>query len=133
MERRKNACAAYGTDPTMKDCSALLQSLPIDVCSGDESAHELGENQYAITNMEWQAPEVLNVFRILDRLHLSTRFRCGRATQGAFPHIRIKSERVDHCEAPVGLPSNFYSPEYLVRLQAFQVENLRMTPAIHMS
>ena len=81
--------------------------------------------------MMWRAPEVKSVFRILDRLHLSTRFKNGRATQGAFPHTRIESEREDHCEAPVGLPANFYNSQFLDGLQAFQVENLRMAPAVH--
>jgi len=131
MTRRQKACEAYSFDPNMRACLDILNSVPHGVCSGDESAHEAGENQYAITKMEWRSPMLRNLFKILDRLYLSTRFNTdNRATRGAFPHIRIPSERLDHRAPPVGLPKNFYNANYLQDLEPFQVARLNMRPPV---
>lgn len=92
----------------------------MEAMSGDETDHHNGKNRYIITSLPWRARWISQWMRIFDRLHLATRFqRSGRATPGAFPHIRVQyEERVDRsCIDPARrLPRNFYDPEWL-RLQ----------------
>ena len=126
MNRRKKACEAYSHDPLMVTCLDFLNKIPWDVHSGDESAHEGGRNQYAITTMVWRAPILRQIFQILDRIYLSTRFTSdNRATRGAFLHTRFPSRRQDPRGPPsAALPVNIYSQQYLQDLPDYAVVNL---------
>ena len=127
MKRRRDVCEAYSWDPLMKALYELLIQLPHTICSGDETVHEGGKLRYAITSTEWRAPVLRFVFRILDRLHLSTRFTADhRATRGAFPHIRVPSNRKDYRGPPGMLPANMVDFVYLNRLEQHEKARLML-------
>lgn len=112
----------------MQRFSTVLDAMPYEAMSGDESAHEGGRVRYAITSLRWRNPseEVVRWFRMLDALHLSTRFNINdRPRPGKFPHLRVNSRRVERSDAPVpGLPRNFYDPTWLASLDPFEEQNL---------
>jgi hypothetical protein len=69
--------------------------------------------------------------KTFDQVHLSTRFNpgTGRATRGAFPHLRLPSHRVQRHAVPVrGLPLNFYHEDWLNTLDDFEREDLNIQP-----
>ena len=128
LYRHSRVCDHYGSDPSMRRAAELFSTLTVDVMSGDETAHEGGKVWYAVTKLKWWNPAVHAWMTTLDRLHLSTRFTAaGRASRGAFPHIRIPSSRSKHVDPVVpGLPINFYNPAYLRQLDGPQRDNLCM-------
>ncbi|KAF9521796.1 hypothetical protein CPB83DRAFT_900278 [Crepidotus variabilis] len=131
MNRRRRACEAYASDSSMLACHELLRRLPYTVCSGDESSHEGAKTRYAVTSMEWRNEKLHFIFRVLDRIYMSTRFTdANRATQGMFPHVRLPSKRKDNRGPPAGLPQNFYSSTFLEKLEDYELHALAIKPAV---
>lgn len=129
------ACLQFLSYADVKKFEALWKRMPVEAISGDESDHHQGINRYVVTKLPWRAAWVHDWMVVFDRLHLYKRFsETGRATPGAFPHIRIlgTGERVDrHCiTPPIGLPSNFYCPEWLSRQTPAYVQSLEMAAPI---
>lgn len=110
----------------------ILNAMPLEAMSGDESAHENGD---AITNLKWRNPNVTEWFRTLDALHISTRFALNdRPLPGQFPHRRISSNRREVIDKPPeGLPLNFYDPVWLNTLDEEDRQQLQATPPIDLT
>jgi len=111
----------------MQTCLEFLQCLPLEATSADEACASGGKNRYAILNIPWRNSALRYLFRVLDRLHLSTRFNdAGQPNRGAFPHVRVPSDRVDTASPIAALPSNVYNQEYLrnhiLRLDLFSAK-----------
>lgn len=119
----------------MRRFKPVLDAMPLEAMSGDESAHENGELRFAITNLKWRNPNVTSWFRTLDVLHISTRFGLNdRPTPGQFPHRRIPSRRMDtYDKPPEGLPLNFYDPLWLSTLDEEDRQQLHATSAIDLT
>lgn len=110
-----------------------IDLLATDGHSGDESDHRNGRTRYIILKLVWRSQDLTAYLRVLDLVHLSTRFtRTGRATKGAWPRYRIVSKkRVDNDTAPVpGLPRNFYDAEWLASQSVEEVEALHINDTI---
>lgn len=109
--------------------------MPIEAMSGDETDHHMGINRYIVTTLPWRAAWIHEWMLVFDRLHLYSRFSdTGRATRGAFPHVRIlgTGERIDrHCiTPPIGLPRNFYCPQWLSQQTPEFIDSLEMAEEI---
>jgi len=120
----------------MVEYNLLWEEMPVGVVSGDETDHHRGRNRYAITKLRWRAPWIREWMATLDRLYLATRFtESGRATPGAFPHVRIMDGRhrpESHDEPVRGLPKNFYDPIWLSEQSAPYIEWLDIRPPINL-
>ena len=99
--------------------------------SDDEDAHEDGMRVYESGIPHWRSDEITIYLRILDLLHLSTKFDLfGTAAPGNWPRVRVPSQRVVE-KRPVGrLPKNFYNQAWLQTLTAKQQEELDMSPSV---
>ena len=109
-----------------------MEKMPIDAMSGDETDHRQGNLNYVVRIPAWRNPEVEDFFKVLDSLHLSTRFQSnGRAKRGKFPHPRIRSGRPPITGTFVpGLPANFYDDNWLRSLTKFERSQLKIQPRI---
>jgi hypothetical protein len=104
-----------------------VERLGIHGMSGDESDHANGggEATYMILLVPWRDPSVTAWLRVLDSLHLRSRYRCEyHATPGMWPHFRIPSLREDTRPAVHHLPKNFYQPNWLNARNKFQLDEL---------
>ncbi|KAF8235914.1 hypothetical protein L208DRAFT_1253935, partial [Tricholoma matsutake] len=131
QERKEKAHEAR----RMRRFQPILDAMPLEAMSGDKSAHENSETQFAITNLKWRNPKVTGWFRSLDALHISTCFRRNdRPSPGQFPHHRIPSRRVEaRNNPPEGLPLNFYDPVWLSTLDEEEHQQLHETPPIDLT
>ncbi|KAF4579453.1 hypothetical protein EYR40_000378 [Pleurotus pulmonarius] len=113
----------------------IMQHMSHEVMSGDESDNDMGV--FAIKVLPWRSKDtkVLNWFRTLDHLYLSTRFTSAdKPKSGPFPHKRVVTSRIDHeSSPPKGLPKNFYDPNYLSSLDAQEREQLEIRDAVDLS
>ena len=96
---------------------AELKDLKTDATSGDETdtgrGQVGGQARYKIVGLTWRAPELTNLLRVLDVLHLAGRVtESGRPTRGNMPHTRPR-----HC----------YDPNWLKHKRADVLSRLRMT------
>ncbi|PPQ82318.1 hypothetical protein CVT26_013129 [Gymnopilus dilepis] len=130
FSRRINICKHYIDDPSIQKFLRILKDLNYKICSGDETAHERGKLRYAIVQPKWRNPQLHFQFRILDRLHLSTRITEPehRFTRGAAPRVRVTTDRIDHTDPIPGLPQNFYCPVYLSSLPKYRRDALKVQP-----
>jgi hypothetical protein len=103
--------------------------------SGDETDHGHGQTRYAILKAQWRAPDIKTFMKILDLIHLSSRFdSSGRAKRGAFPHRRVPSTRIEHDAVPVpGLPRNFYDPIWLKSRTKHERHALQIKPDVDLT
>jgi hypothetical protein len=103
--------------------------------SGDETDHGHGQTRYAILKVQWRSPGVKTFMKILDLIHLSSRFdSSGRAKRGAFPHRRVPSGRIEHDAAPVpGLPRNVYDPIWLKSRTKHERHALQIKPDVDLT
>jgi hypothetical protein len=84
--------------------------------SSDESDHEglEGEPSYFILQKSWRSPDVTNLLRLLDALHLYKKFgKAWNASSGAWPHMRSSRMRISTSSPVESLPQNFYSQKWL--------------------
>ncbi len=115
--------------------------------SEDESNQVEGENgsrhiprsaphrrQYKIPIIRWRSPEVTKWLRIMDLVHVGTRFHDdgtpmpGNQARERYPFNKIQTGR------PItGLPRNFYDAEWLKTLNPGQVTDLGLQPEIDIS
>ncbi|KAF9495914.1 hypothetical protein BDN71DRAFT_1506258 [Pleurotus eryngii] len=106
-----------------------------EVMSGDESDNDMGV--FAIKVLPWHSKDtkVLNWFRTLDRLYLSTCFTSAdKLKSGPFLHKRVVMSRINHESfPPKGLPKNFYDPNYLYSLDEQEREQLEIRDAVDLS
>ncbi|PPQ85224.1 hypothetical protein CVT26_003965, partial [Gymnopilus dilepis] len=119
LARRIDVCRFYSRDKSMQNTLEILEDLPYQVCSDDEVVDDNGQQQFAILNSEWRNPQLRTLFQILDDLYLLI-------SSDATPRARIPSMLVDHKEAVVGLPENFYARNYVLNLDCFGRERLRL-------
>ena len=98
---------------------------------GSDSEHE---QYFRRARPYHRNPDLDAYFRLPALLQLSTHYQeGGRKTVGQMPHLRdsgpnpkiVRKERV-----PVGLPENFYNPEFLNSLEIAQIEALNMQPPV---
>ncbi|KIP01374.1 hypothetical protein PHLGIDRAFT_17239, partial [Phlebiopsis gigantea 11061_1 CR5-6] len=97
--------------------------------SDDEDAHEHGERIYRSSIPHWRSREITIYVRILDLLHLSTKFdKFLTAASGNWPRVRTPSQDIAQ-KPPVGrLPRNFYNSDWLETLSDQQIEALSILP-----
>ena len=111
----------------------MVQELGVPGMSSDESDHEAGSGEatYLITKKPWRANQVTAWLRALDALHLRARYqRQWRATAGAWPHLRLISDKLSE-RAPVeGLACNFYTQEFMGSLCPHSLSELDVQDAI---
>ncbi|KAF8240656.1 hypothetical protein L208DRAFT_1231374 [Tricholoma matsutake] len=125
----------YVHNESMQQFKPILDAMPLEAMSGDESAHENGETRFVITNLKWRNLKVTGWFRSLDALHISTCFGLNdRPSPSQFPHCRIPSRRVEaHNNPPEGLPLNFYDPVWLSTLDEEERQQLHEMPPIDLT
>ncbi|KII90906.1 hypothetical protein PLICRDRAFT_28798 [Plicaturopsis crispa FD-325 SS-3] len=121
--------------PDLQPFEPLLNSLPVGVHSEDEADHSNGQARYVIHDLPWRSPLVSEFFRVLDCLHLSTRFNAnGDAEPGAMPRTRIPSGRkARNSKVPKGLPRNFYSEDFLQSLDEFEYRQYKIQPEVDLT
>jgi hypothetical protein len=123
----------------MRKHKRLWEGLPPGVVSGDETDHRGSKNRYVITSLPWRAAWIRGWMIVFDRLHLATRFTAsGRATPGAFPHIRTmpppnRLRKETNCDPVRSLPRNFYNPAWLARQSDWYLEWLDIQPEIDLN
>lgn len=105
--------------------------------SGDESDRNTKktDRKYFIVRPIWRSQEVTEWLRIMDFVHISSRFAAdGRATKGNWIRDRVRSMRVDQNSKPIpGLPYNFYDQIWLRSLTPKERKALRVREAIDLS
>ena len=108
-----------------------LEQMGKDGMSDDEDAHEDGMRVYEPGIPHWRSREITLYLRILDLLHLSTKFNAFNiASPGNWPRIRTPSQRTADRSPVALLPQNFYEPVWLETLTKEQTDALQMRPAI---
>ncbi|KAF7426620.1 hypothetical protein PC9H_008989 [Pleurotus ostreatus] len=111
----------------------LLSEMPLDAMSGDESDHGV----FVRKKLPWRSPDtkVLEWFRVLDGLYLSTRFADNdKPIPGAFPAQRLLPNGILYDANPVPrLPINLYDPAYLNGLDEYGMARLAPQKAIDLS
>ncbi|KAJ3494428.1 hypothetical protein NLJ89_g10811 [Agrocybe chaxingu] len=131
---RLAACKQVRKHHGMEECLRILDAIPLNVHSGDESAHVGGTNKYQVLHQRWRNPSLRLFFKFLDWLHLAHRFGgTHRAGRGAFPRWRVRSQKVDPADAPPGLPKNFYCPSYLASLDEGDLKLLKVQPPVELA
>ncbi|KAF6741268.1 hypothetical protein DFP72DRAFT_862774 [Ephemerocybe angulata] len=137
--RRLRVCELFQKEPGMEVFVELFRrSLRWNGCSGDEREEGDGSN-LVITTLPWRAKEVRRFMQDLDNIDLALRFRYSyKSIAGNFPlprsmprHPKTVIERLN-LRPPAGLPSNFYSTEWLGSLTKSEVDALGMTEAIEL-
>lgn len=137
-DRRAAVCEKFFQHPDMQRYKALWETIPWEVVSGDETDHYKGEVKYVRTSLPWRAKWIRQWMEIFERLHLATRFsESGRATPGAFPHIRVNSSRYREDQVfaqPVRhLPRSFYDPDWLSQQNEMLIHWLDIQPAVDLT
>jgi len=135
FRRRINATKDYQVDHLLK---TLLTSFwaycTPEVMSDDETDSEwdgpMDRIPHFIKITSWRNPDVVNFFRVLDSLYLSTRFKGNKWSPGRLPHTRVPSVRLRVCDPVPGLPVNFYRPQWLLQLNDIERRKLKTRPAI---
>ena len=77
--------------------------------------------------------ELTDVLRVLDVMHITTRFEDGLPTKGNWPTPRIiltKGKKYSDALAPRGLPRNFYDSRWLDGLTEEQQIALNIQPSV---
>lgn len=113
-DRRLDVASRY---KELAELHAELKDLETDATSGDETdtgrGQVGGQARYKIVGLTWRAPELTNLLRVLDVLHLAGRVtESGRPTRGNMPHTRPR-----HC----------YDPNWLKHKRADVLNRLRVT------
>lgn len=107
--------------------------MPLDAMSGDES----DSGVFVTKRLPWRSldSKVVEWFRILDGLYLSTRFTDNdKPIPGAFPGQRLLPNGILHDANPVSrLPLNFYDPAYLKNLDEYEMARLAPQKAMDLS
>ncbi|KAF9488299.1 hypothetical protein BDN71DRAFT_1436223 [Pleurotus eryngii] len=105
----------------------------LNAMSGDESDHGV----FVRKKLPWRSPDtkVLEWFRVLDRLYLSTRFaNNNKPIPGAFPVQQLLPNGILYDTNPMlQLPINLYDPAYLNRLDKYGMACLAPQKAIDLS
>lgn len=135
FRRRINATKDYEADPLLKNLLTLFWPYCTpEVMSDDETDSEwdgpANQIPHFVKIINWRNPDVINFFRLLDALYLSTRFTGSKWSSGRFPHTRVPSVRLNECDAIPGLPVNFYSPQWLLQLSDIERRKLNTRPSI---
>ena len=134
-DRRDGVCDKYKDHPDMSRLREIWNTIPWEAMSGDETDHHSGKVRYVITSLPWRAKWIREWMAVFDQLHLATRFQeSGRATAGAFPHLRVRSARHREdqicTQAVPGLPRNFYDEDWLRDQTPRTIRELRIRPEI---
>jgi hypothetical protein len=135
FRRRINATKDYEVDHLLKTLlTSFWDYCTPEVMSDDETDSEwdgpIDRIPHFIKIMSWRNPDVVNFFRVLDSLYLSTRFKGDKWSPGRLPHTRVPSVRLRVCDAVPGLPVNFYRPQWLLQLSDIERRKLKTRPAI---
>ncbi|KAH9021466.1 hypothetical protein EDB85DRAFT_1871863, partial [Lactarius pseudohatsudake] len=118
-----------------------------DLASEDEGDQAEGENgrrrvprsapqrrQFKITKSQWRSPEVTKWLRIMDLLHIGTRFNDdGTPMPGNQARERYPSNKTQTGRPITGLPRNFYNAEWLTTLSPGQLVDLDVQPEVDIS
>lgn len=105
----------------------ILRLLGPDGMSSDESDHENGVVQYRVLIKSWRNPILTPFLRVFDASYRRDRFvPILQNTQGAHPHLRLASNKVDDSRGAVTrLPVNAYDSRWLANLIPFDREMLQ--------
>ncbi|KAK7678502.1 hypothetical protein QCA50_018563 [Cerrena zonata] len=123
----------------LRKFSNLLDTMGTGAISGDETdtgktGKTLTPPRYRIVKLPWRSPELTNVMRILDLIHLQSRFSSvGRATAGNWPRYRVESSLEVDSRAIRGLPRNCYDPTWLREQDENMLEDLDIQPPVDLS
>ncbi|KAF9780925.1 hypothetical protein BJ322DRAFT_1011680, partial [Thelephora terrestris] len=124
FKRRKQACLNH---PDLEKYAQVLANAGLFLMSGDESCGD----GCSILKMSWRSQEVRLFLRDLDVVHLSSRYFNGKPQPGQWPNYRVEGARKDHLtRAPVGLPQNFYDPQWMREIGEDGQRILKMKPAM---
>ncbi|KAK1233978.1 hypothetical protein PQX77_002828 [Marasmius sp. AFHP31] len=104
--------------PAMKRFVEPVKYLTLDMMSGEETEHDKkgkSPKKHRALFQQWRSDEFTEFLRLLDALHILTRFLEGtrKYSPGQFPCWRTPSTKPDCDYHPAGLPENWYSKEYL--------------------
>ncbi|KAL0068955.1 hypothetical protein AAF712_003948 [Marasmius tenuissimus] len=104
--------------PAMEPFLESVKRLTVDMMSGEETELDKkgkSPKKHRALFQRWRSEEFTEFLRLLDALHISTRFLEGtrKYSPGQFPCWRTPSTKPDCDYFPVGLPENWYSKEFL--------------------
>ena len=106
----------------------ILETLGPNGMSSDESGVDCNTKQltYTIVKPDWQHPELHNWLKVFDQLHHQNHINSWSLDKrGAFPHIRIRSQKVHRkVHVPAGLPINTYDPTWLDGREALYLKHV---------
>ena len=96
--------------------------------SSDESDVDCNSKQvtYTVVKPDWRHSDLHNWLKVFDQLHHRNHIDSWALDKrGAFPHIRIGSQRVHKkARVPTGLPINAYDPKWLQSREALYVKHV---------
>lgn len=96
--------------------------------SSDESDVDCDSSQvtYTVVKPDWRHPDLHNWLKVFDQLHHRNHINSWSLDKrGAFPHIRIGSQKVHKkVNVPSGLPINAYDPIWLEGREALYVKQV---------
>lgn len=114
FHRRRNVAKFF--DPLKRHLD-ILEALGPNGMSSDESDVDCNTRQltYTIVKPDWRHPDLHNWLKVFDQLHHRNHINSWSLDKrGAFPHIRIGSQKVHRkVQVPAGLPINAYDPKWL--------------------
>ncbi|KAL0061122.1 hypothetical protein AAF712_012042 [Marasmius tenuissimus] len=119
-KRRVNMIRASAVNnETMKRFVGIAKHFTIEMMSGEETETEKKGKSIAKTHrslvQRWRSSELDEFLRLLDALHISTRYieSTAKYSPGQFPCYRTPSTKPDAEYHPEGLPKNWYDKAYL--------------------
>jgi hypothetical protein len=114
FQRRRETAKLF--DPLTKHLG-VLDTLGPEGMSSDESLfdQETHQMRYTVAKPDWRHPDLHHWLKVFDQLHHKNHINSWSLDKrGAFPHIRLGSQRVHRkTHAPKYLPINAYNPTWL--------------------
>lgn len=113
--------------------AAIWKDVTIDAMSLDEG-EATGNKPCTVFNDLWRNPEVKIWVDTHSRLYYHTRWNGVNYGRGPLPRRRVQTSRIiSHRHAPIGLPFNFYNPDWYNSLDPVEQRRLEPKPAVDLS
>ncbi|RPD52503.1 hypothetical protein L227DRAFT_568553 [Lentinus tigrinus ALCF2SS1-6] len=126
--RNRRDAARYIQTPDSGKVYDLMKAIgTVGISSDEEIASPPGQGrQYATYDKPWRASSLVHLYRHLDLIHAATRNPNGNPIRTRHRTLRVREPMT----VPDGLPIDCYSPLFLNRCSALDMQMLRPKPPV---